>query len=191
MNYKLIKKIAVVLVLLFTSTFSYAELGNDYFPLTEGMEWIYQDWWEIQDPEGDFEIQNKYIEEKVRVKKIDSIRILKVLSIEQKGLVKRVKMEENDYQGTRIYYAEYLLPLKVGSKWGDADQLNRKDNMYAYYIEGIEDVTVPAGTFEDCYKIVYRTCPDETIEWFCPGVGIVKVKYHHHGTIINYVSELK
>ncbi|MFC1666326.1 hypothetical protein ACFL0P_00450 [Candidatus Omnitrophota bacterium] len=165
-----------------------------YFPLTEGSRWVYQDWWEIQDPEGEFEVESKHIGEKVRVKRINSSRTLKVVSVEDEGPIKRVKMEEEDYQGTRTREVEYLFPLEVGSKWEDTDlpgTLDREDNMYAYYVEKIEDVTVPAGTFKDCYKIVFRTNPDVAIEWFSPERGIIKAEYHHHGTITNYISELR
>ncbi len=55
----------------------------------------------------------------------------------------------------------------------------------------VETVTTPAGTFDDCLKVVYRTtvsatlpanqAPDaggsgveQRIEWFAPGIGVVK-----------------
>jgi len=41
------------------------------------------------------------------------------------------------------------------------------------YVEKIEDVAVPAGTFKKCFKIVYRGIPDETAVWYCPGTGVV------------------
>jgi hypothetical protein len=63
--------------------------------------------------------------------------------------------------------------------------------MYFSYVEKIEDVTVPAGTFKNCFKIVFRTLPDDTTEWFFPSMGIVRVEYHHHGTIDNWIIELK
>lgn len=169
-------------------------ISSEYFPLTEGSRFVYQDSWEIQDPEGEFEIENKYTDEKVRVKRINSLRTLKVLSVEDKGLIKTVKTEEEDYRGVQTFDYEYLYPIKVGTKWEDPDlpgMLVREDNMYAYYVEGMEDVTVPAGTFKNCFKIVFRTLPDHTIEWFHPEVGVVKAEYVHHGTVTNWVSELK
>jgi len=130
-------------------------------------ESVYSDYWEVQDPEGEFEIESKYLGEKVRVTRTSS---------------KRISTSHPDYPE----------PLKVGMKWENPDlpgAIDRDDNMYAYYVEAIEDVTVPAGSFK-CFRITFRTCPDDTIEWFCPGVGIVKIEYHHHGTITNYTSEL-
>ena len=85
----------------------------------------------------------------------------------------------------------YIFPLQKDSKWGDPESLNRKDRTYFLYVEKIEDVTVPAGTFKDCFKIVYQSLSDETTEWFCPYVGIVRMEYHHHGTITDHISKLK
>ncbi len=52
-----------------------------------------------------------------------------------------------------------------------------------YYVEkkevlGLEDVTVPAGTYTDCLK-VHRVFAMSTnlisrIEWICPNMGLVK-----------------
>ena len=86
---------------------------------------------------------------------------------------------------------EYIFPLQVGLKWGEPESMKRKDNMYVFFVEKIEDVTVPAGTFKNCFKIVYYTLPDETIQWFCPNVGVIRFECRHHGTINNLVSELK
>lgn len=55
---------------------------------------------------------------------------------------------------------EFNRPLSVGIKWGQDKW--RKDNMYCYYVEKQEDITVPAGTFKGCFKIVNRTCPDDS-----------------------------
>lgn len=84
----------------------------------------------------------------------------------------------------------YGFPLKVGMEWDKTD-FERTDHMYCKYVEKIEDVTVPAGTFKNCFKIVYKTCPDDEIEWYYPGVGVVKYEYRHHGTVTNKVVELK
>ena len=214
-----------ILVLLLPSPLTYAESHTDYFPLTEGNYWVYQDQIEIQDPQGEFEIENKYIGEMVKVKRVRQLRTLKVLSTENRDDFKIAKMQEEgtpegiitffyvvDNKNGWIYsysneqiktilpdnknvsiigYPEYIIPLQVGSRWGDPESLNRKDNMYVFYVERLEDVTVPAGTFKNCFKIVNYTLPDETIQWFCPNVGIVRLEYHHHGTVDNLVSELK
>ncbi|MFH1479247.1 MAG: hypothetical protein ABIG92_05695 [Candidatus Omnitrophota bacterium] len=91
---------------------------------------------------------------------------------------------------TRETHKDFNLPLEVGMKW---DQLGEgcTDNMYCYYVEKKVDVIVPAGTFKDCFKIVYRTCPDDEGWWYASGVGVVKYEYRHHGTITNITHELK
>ncbi|MBU1887648.1 MAG: hypothetical protein KKB46_00430 [Candidatus Omnitrophica bacterium] len=169
-------------------------ISSEYFPLTEGSRWVYQDSLEIQDPDGKHEIESKYTDGKVRINRTNSLRTVKVLSVENKGLIKTVETEEEDFQGVKTIITDYLYPLKVGVKWAYPDlpdSLNREDNMYAYYVEDMEDVTVPAGTFKNCFKIVFRTVPEHIIEWFHPEVGVVKVEYVHHGTVTNWVSELK
>lgn len=95
----------------------------------------------------------------------------------------RVKSRDNGLK--------YGFPLKVGMEWDQECDFKRSDHMYCKYVEKIEDVTVPAGTFKHCFKIVHKTLPDDEAEWYCPGVGIVKYEYHHHGTITNETYKLK
>jgi hypothetical protein len=211
-----------ILICLFIFHVAYAESEIDYFPLAEGNYWVYQDQIEIQDIDGEFEVETKHTGENVKVKGINAQSTLKVLSVEDIGNFKVAKMQEEDFQGVKtfhyvikngkeiyrlndendlkqaiakdklaIYSLEYVSSLQVGSKWGDPNDLKRKDKMYFRYVEKTEDITVPAGTFKDCFKIIYNTLPDETIQWFYPNVGIVRLEYRHHGTIINWISELK
>ena len=84
----------------------------------------------------------------------------------------------------------YGFPLRAGLQWGGDPQYPRDDHMYCNYVEKIEDVTVAAGTFKDCFKIVEDTLPATYTEWYCPGAGIVKYEYIHHGTVINEWYEL-
>uniref|UniRef100_A0A7C4GDB6 DUF3108 domain-containing protein n=1 Tax=candidate division WOR-3 bacterium TaxID=2052148 RepID=A0A7C4GDB6_UNCW3 len=84
----------------------------------------------------------------------------------------------------------YELPLVEGATW----QVPFKDTLvflgtdtifYSHSLTGrvaaIEDVTVPAGEYTDCYRIELAEeiiCRDTTrsqwTEWLAPGVGIVK-----------------
>ena len=87
---------------------------------------------------------------------------------------------------------EYLLPFRVGALWGaDPGLPKRDDTAYQWHVEAKLDVSVPAGEFRDCYKLVYFTVPDHEIRWVCPGVGLVSIEYGHHGTIDQYRSELQ
>lgn len=60
----------------------------------------------------------------------------------------------------------YTVTKADGSKWGD------ELNMYA--VIGIEDVTVPAGTFVDCAKVFVITQSYKHVIYLAPGVGMVK-----------------
>ncbi len=82
-----------------------------------------------------------------------------------------------------------LLPPKIGRHWGEISEVKRNDTMYRWEVETKEVVKVPAGNFM-CYRLAYRTNPDHQIIWFCPKVGIVKMQYVHHGTIMNTFIEL-
>jgi len=184
---KLVKVPLVVLVVL-TATFLFciniSAFSISQFPLNKGDMLIYQEELVDQGLVYDFEVEhkpikgyiefyeiyNKYANEKVRVGKRKTFHKEKLL-LKEEGL-------------------RYGFPLKVGLKWDEASDFKRDDNMYCWYVEKIEDVTVQAGTFKDCFKIVYDTCPDTTTEWYCPGVGIVKYEYRHHGTITNITTEL-
>lgn len=71
----------------------------------------------------------------------------------------------------------------VGTTWTNLNYEGRYIRKVT--VEAIEDVTVPAGTFTNCYKFrkqVLNASPDdippggaaEWYEWVCPGVGMVK-----------------
>jgi hypothetical protein len=81
-------------------------------------------------------------------------------------------------------------PLTSGGQWGDPQMLANHDGRYVWVVEAAGTVTVPAGTFEGCYKATMLTNPDTTLRWFCPGRGLVRYEYHHHGTINDQVWEL-
>jgi hypothetical protein len=73
-------------------------------------------------------------------------------------------------------------PLRVGQTWGDPDLGGIHGTMYRWVVEAEEEQRTPAGTFLSCYRVVYRTNPDVTMRWYCPGVGLVRYQYHHNGT---------
>ena len=68
----------------------------------------------------------------------------------------------------------------VGKIWGNAYIAKKPDgstygaetNMYS--ILGIEDVTVPAGTFLNCTKVYTVTQNYKNMAWYAEGVGMVK-----------------
>lgn len=87
----------------------------------------------------------------------------------------------------------YLLryPVKVGSEWPDEGEPRFLEKSYkvpgSSRVVAIETVTVPAGTYQDAAKVVFRGV--DTIElpngalrevtidatsWYAPGVGLVR-----------------
>lgn len=81
-------------------------------------------------------------------------------------------------------------PLEVDQAWGDPQMMNREDRQYVWRVEAIESVDTLAGHFDGCYHLAFRTNPDDTQRWFCPGTGFVRYEYHHHGSLNNEVWEL-
>lgn len=69
--------------------------------------------------------------------------------------------------------------------------LQEDSNSYAWYVEEQLDYSVPAGKFTDCYRIVLYTNPDTSIRYFCNGVGLVAMEYHHNGSPVDFRVELK
>lgn len=87
---------------------------------------------------------------------------------------------------------DFVAPLNVGVRWARFENLDleRQDNSYVWYVESVVDVEVPAGKFENCYRILLYTNPDETIRYVCPGIGLVSSLYSHHGAVNDYSAEL-
>jgi len=71
-----------------------------------------------------------------------------------------------------------------GTSW----EVPRATSLGAYraVFRGVEDVSVPAGTYNDCMKYELRTGGSQTYElwtvWFAEGVGMVRQEH----TIVNY-----
>lgn len=83
-------------------------------------------------------------------------------------------------------------PLKTDQEWdafGDTSPGFR--NVYYWRVVKEEDVIVPAGHFENCFQLLLWTNPDHTTNWFCAGTGIVRIEYHHHGTVDHQYWELQ
>jgi hypothetical protein len=86
------------------------------------------------------------------------------------------------------YGLVYLLPFVSGNSWQDSfSQTLYGLDTFDYHrrlealVSGPEDVSVPAGTFSDCYRIEFTeeiggadTATLSSTEWLAPGVGLVK-----------------
>ncbi len=77
-----------------------------------------------------------------------------------------------------------VLPIEQGNTW--TVYADAADTMTAEVIEQA-DVTVPAGSYEDCWDIQYTSLGQTQDNWFADGVGIVR----HRMTMINqaFISE--
>jgi hypothetical protein len=85
------------------------------------------------------------------------------------------------YQDNRLSLLRW--PLEVDQEWDAFGDLAKDfSNVYFWHVVSREEVTVPAGHYENCFQLQLWTNPDHTINWFCPGTGIVRWEYHHHGT---------
>lgn len=69
---------------------------------------------------------------------------------------------------------------EVGKIWGNAYVAKKPDgSMYGaetrmFSIMGIEDITVPAGTFTNCTKVYHTTGTYDSVAWYAEGIGMVK-----------------
>ncbi len=72
----------------------------------------------------------------------------------------------------------YDFPLYVGKEW-----LAFPDLLYKWTVSSNEDITTPAGHFDDCYVLSLITGPDSTEKWFCRGIGLVRLLAWHHPAI--------
>jgi hypothetical protein len=59
-----------------------------------------------------------------------------------------------------------------------------------WYVDAQEDVVVPAGNFNDCYRLIFRTTPDFTVRWIYPRVGLAAAEYVHLGSTSEVRLEL-
>jgi len=180
---------------------------ENYFPLSAGSYWLYRAKVEVGNDKGGTD-------------KINRPRRVEVISAnggEKRGII---HLRNEDYNGSNlITYAvrggkvyefdefdnvgaekqndlpdgklRYVFPLSVNRKWREPENAAANKGLYCYIVEGLEEVTVPAGTFHDCYRIAFRTIADESIEWFFPNVGVVKSTYHHNGSIDDELYELE
>lgn len=65
-------------------------------------------------------------------------------------------------------------PLKEGAEWSYGEG----ESKINFKVLAVEDVSVPAGDFNDCYKIEYKIASGDfsMVEWFCPQIGFIKFK---------------
>jgi hypothetical protein len=100
--------------------------------------------------------------------------------------------EDRYSDNCRPWCNDYVLPLKVGRSWGNPSWKERPPGQtrWEFFVAARETVSVPAGTFKDCFQIIYNTNPGDLKTWICPGAGLVADESTHHGSLMHYRIEL-
>jgi len=178
------------LCLLACSDMTIFRAGHDYFPLTSGTRWTYNDagFTSIDSVGGDSTVggRNAIIvfrdfSPEFWLKGPTEIRRFARRSVIRAGA---------EYVLEERYGLEYQLPLVKGATWEECfrdtvvlmgtDTVFVKDSVSAR-VAGTENVETQAGTFVECYQVdFYREVQTDTAattqysEWLAPGVGVVK-----------------
>jgi hypothetical protein len=164
---------------------------SDYFPLLPGSRWTYDVAGNtaIDSVVGDSAVDGRPCVVVLRdyapeywTKQATEIRQFTNLVANRGG---------QDYVLEQRYRLVYSLPLVEGATWWESscdtvvlmgtDTVVVKDSL-ASHVTAIEDITTPAGTFIQCYRVeTYRdveaaelSFTDNYTEWLAPGVGLVK-----------------
>lgn len=191
--------------------------GDSYFPLDVGARWEYD---VASDISGTLTHQtyvatvDRTIDyangDQVYIRRVDIPGNLGVefwLRKDAQGISRIAKRTDAEEQARLDKNARTVikLPLTQGAQWmvptepfivlpkGDLGlkEVKMPKVLMSYNVEAIDEtVTVPAGTFQHCAKVVgngnlplyadavlgFKDVPVQNIEWYCKGVGLVKVE---------------
>jgi len=86
-------------------------------------------------------------------------------------------------------------PLKVGAKFCDAESKNRDDGMYCWQVtkeerKKLDKVNGVSPQERTVFELRYVTNPDDTSMELAQGIGILRYRYHHHGTVADTELQL-
>ncbi len=70
----------------------------------------------------------------------------------------------------------YQWPLSNDAEWKAFDSSN-----YVWKVNSEDEVVTSFAKYADCFQLRLDTMPDTSISILCPGIGIVKKSYYHHG----------
>jgi hypothetical protein len=76
----------------------------------------------------------------------------------------------------------YIFPLVNHQFWKPLPELPGVTT----YVKHSGSLTVPAGSFEECFQITTVFLSGPSLQWFFNGVGIVRQKHDHQGTPFGY-----
>ncbi len=141
-----------------------------FFPLAVGNSWVYA-------PEDSFFGQP--IEWRVADRQGDTVRLVRPAGGSHPGTItmldhgSQVDLLVGD-EGFQPFYA-----FEPGASWVRRDPWECDDGAVVMALEEPNTVVTPAGAFSGCLRIERRTtvsCTDAgtTMEWWAPGVGLVK-----------------
>lgn len=95
------------------------------------------------------------------------------------------KLNLSDLQSQVL--VEFVFPINLDSQWS---MDNAKDAPLNRKVTQAGPITVPAGTFTDCFYLEGVNGGMTFDEWFCPGIGVVWYNAEHHGTPFGNRQEL-
>ena len=186
-------------------------VDDDYFPLQPGHYWRYD--MSIQTMDGNFD--GVYAVENVAVQERDGHTVyvrrlldgsLNYLQITEDGIQLTGREKSIDFKTTTVPEEQYIFrfPLQKGATWEEMTTSKlliktgppqktefhiRANVPLDAVIETMTDVVrVPAGTFENCMRIVFKgknfvnagnyvgmtLVSIKETDWYAPGVGLVK-----------------
>ncbi len=87
------------------------------------------------------------------------------------------KLNPSDLQ-SRVQ-VEFVFPISLNSQWS---MYSAKDAPLNRKVTKGGSITVPAGTFTDCFYLQGVIGGMTFDDWFCPGIGVVWHNAEHHGT---------
>ena len=97
-------------------------------------------------------------------------------------------------EGNVLFYSDlndpepdtfFVMPLALGSTW--RVRIEPWGDMTGEAI-GLEDVTLPAGTFTECWHVEYTGLNATSHSWLAPGIGLIK--HHFVGSTSEFLKEL-
>ena len=150
----------------------------NYFPLTVGNEWNYGFEMTRTDPDTTLTETGSAKMEITDETTLDNDTDVfeQVMTITFTDTLIPDVVDTSYFQETDDYIFEYddktstapddtvlALPLEEGKTWGN------------YEVTGQEDVTVDAGSFDDCWEIMVIENGDTTYLYLAPNVGMVKM----------------
>ncbi|MBU1355523.1 MAG: hypothetical protein KJ620_03070 [Candidatus Edwardsbacteria bacterium] len=145
---------------------------SDYYPISSGSWWKYSSFWDYTDSIGETDT-------------LSTGSLVYALYTITAGYTMKVYLQKTDKEIRRypsLSDTNYILvllkyPLYVGLKW-EVTPYPLLANYDSMYVIGLGSITVPAGTFPNCYKILrkrdnIREDPVSTVKWYAPNVGFV------------------